>query len=63
MLLMTIIPLIGSGVTSLGALAIFIATLRIGRSAEPQGRLSCSPGPGLSIRTLDRAARIRLAGR
>jgi len=27
---MTIIPLIGSGLTSLGALAIFIATLRIG---------------------------------
>jgi hypothetical protein len=29
---MTMIPLIGSSVTSLGALAIFIATLRIGRS-------------------------------
>jgi hypothetical protein len=32
MLPMTMIPLIGSSVTSLGALAIFIATLRIGRS-------------------------------
>ncbi len=29
---MTMIPLIGSSVTSLGALAIFIATLRIGRT-------------------------------
>jgi hypothetical protein len=28
------IPLIASGVTSLGALAIFIATLRIGRTAS-----------------------------
>ena len=27
------IPLIGSSVTSLGAIAIFIATLRIGRSS------------------------------
>jgi hypothetical protein len=29
---MTMIPLIGSGITSIGALAIFIATLRIGKS-------------------------------
>ncbi len=29
---MTMIPLIGSSVTSIGALAIFIATLRIGRA-------------------------------
>jgi hypothetical protein len=35
MLPMTMIPLIGSSVTSLGALAIFIATLRIGK---PSGR-------------------------
>ncbi len=32
MLPMTMIPLIGSSVTSLGALAIFIATLRIGKT-------------------------------
>jgi hypothetical protein len=30
---MTMIPLIGSSVTCLGALAIFIATLRIGKVA------------------------------
>jgi hypothetical protein len=34
MLPMAIIPLIGSSVTSLGALAIFLATLRIGKSSS-----------------------------
>ena len=34
MLPMNMIPLIGSSVTSIGALAIFIATLRIGKPAS-----------------------------
>ncbi len=33
MLPMTLIPVIGSTITALGALAIFVATLRIGKPA------------------------------
>jgi len=32
MLRMTMIPIIGSTVTALGALALFLATLRLGRA-------------------------------
>jgi hypothetical protein len=33
---MTTIPLIGSAITSLGALAIFLATLSLGKPAAPK---------------------------